>query len=164
LISVSSNISAPFATRYSSTLVELLESRYYFDDYRTVKERYMPIGHKAGGVTSGHPAVADEQVDLIFKALAAKPRREILTLLATGAGEGDARCCSPDEVCACVFVEKLGIGASTVSHHMKALIDAGLVAAEKRGSWVHYRLRPDAIQLVAGDLMALVGCRTDECR
>lgn len=113
--------------------------------------------------TGTHAVTADELTDLIFKALAAKPRREILSLLATGAGEGDARCCSPDEVCACVFVEKLGIGAPTVSHHMKALIDAGLVASEKRGSWVYYRLQPDAIQRVARELVTLVGCSVGEC-
>jgi ArsR family transcriptional regulator, arsenate/arsenite/antimonite-responsive transcriptional repressor len=61
-------------------------------------------------------------------------------------------------VCACVFAEKLGLGAPTVSHHMKALTDAGLVAAEKRGSWVYYRLQPDAVEKVATELMALVGC------
>lgn len=106
--------------------------------------------------------LTDEQTDLVFKALAAKPRREILTLLATGAGEGDERCCSPDEVCACVFVDKLGLGAPTVSHHMKALIDAGLVSGEKRGPWVYYRLRMDAVQRVANELMALAGCCTGE--
>lgn len=106
---------------------------------------------------------ADEPTDLIFKALSSKPRREILTLLATGAGEGDSRCCSADEVCACVFVERLGLGAPTVSHHMKALVDAELVTAEKRGSWVYYRLRIDAVQRVVDELMALVGCSRGAC-
>jgi len=116
-------------------------------------------------VTAGvRHLTADEQTDLIFKALAAKPRREILRLLATGGGEGDPRCCSPDEVCACVFVDKLGIGAPTVSHHMKALVDSGLVASEKRSPWVYYRLQPDAIQWVAQELMALVGCSVGECK
>lgn len=105
-----------------------------------------------------------EQTDLIFKALASRPRREILGLLATGAGEGDSRCCSAEEVCACVFAEKLGLGAPTVSHHMKALLDANLVTAEKRGLWVYYRLQPDAIQRVARELMALAGCSDGGCR
>lgn len=105
----------------------------------------------------------DELTDLIFKALAAKPRREILALLATGAGEGDPRCCSADEVCACVFAEKLGLGAPTVSHHMKALIDAGLVSSEKRGSWVYYRLRLDTVQQVAKRLLTLAGCSDCSC-
>lgn len=106
----------------------------------------------------------DEQIDRIFKALASRPRREVLTLLARGAGEGDPRCCSAEEVCACVFVEKLGLGAPTVSHHMKALIEAGLVSGEKRGSWVYYRLRLDTVERVARELMALVGCISGEGR
>ena len=106
---------------------------------------------------------SDEQTDLVFKALSSKPRREILALLATGAGAGDARCCSAEEVCACVFAEKLGLGAPTVSHHMKALIDAELVSGEKRGSWVYYRLRMDTVQRVANELMALIGCGEGGC-
>ena len=105
----------------------------------------------------------DEQTDLIFKALASRQRREILVLLATGAGEGDSRCCSADEVCACVFVERLGLGAPTVSHHMKALTDAGLVSCEKSGSWVYYRLRMDTIRRVADELTALIGCSGGAC-
>ena len=110
-----------------------------------------------------HELMLDEQTDLIFRALASRARRKILTLLATGAGEGDPRCCSPDEVCACVLAEKLGVGAPTVSHHMKALLEAGLVEAEKRGLWVYYRLRPDAVERVSSELMALVGCEQGSC-
>ncbi len=87
-----------------------------------------------------------DRTDLIFKALASKPRREILTLLATGEGVDEPRCCTADEVCACVFAEKLGLGAPTVSHHMKALIDAGLISSSKRGLWVYYSLVPGAFE------------------
>lgn len=100
----------------------------------------------------------DELTDAMFKALASKPRREILMLLATGGGEGDTRCCSADEVCACVFAEKLGLGAPTVSHHMKALIDAQLVSAEKRGQWVYYRLRPESVKRLIDALTMLAHC------
>jgi ArsR family transcriptional regulator, arsenate/arsenite/antimonite-responsive transcriptional repressor len=87
-----------------------------------------------------------DRIDLMFKALASRPRRDILTLLATGGGADDARCCSAEEVCACVFAEKLGLGAPTVSHHMKALIEAGLVTSSKQGLWVYYRLVPEAFE------------------
>ena len=100
----------------------------------------------------------EERTDLVFRALASRPRREILKLLATGAGEGDARCCGADEVCACVFAEKLGLTAPTVSHHMKALVDAGLVSARKHGLWVYYRLRPETIAEVIGDIGAFSPC------
>jgi DNA-binding transcriptional ArsR family regulator len=99
-----------------------------------------------------------DPLDRVFRALASKPRREILRLLATGGGADDARCCSAEEVCACVFAEKLGLGASTVSHHMKALVEAQLVTARKQGLWVYYTLRTDTIATLAGELMSLAGC------
>ncbi len=123
----------------------------------------MPTKRDADTATMPAELTPDERTDLAFKALASKPRREILWLLATGAGEGDSRCCSAEEVCACVFSEKLGLGAPTVSHHMKSLIDAGLVTAEKRGSWVYYRLQPNAVESVAAELLALVGAAPRGC-
>ena len=98
-----------------------------------------------------------DRVELVFRALASKPRREIIRLLATEGDEG-GECCSATEVCACVFAERLGIGAPTVSHHMKALMEAGLVTAEKRGLWVYYRLVPETVQAVAEELLILAGC------
>jgi len=96
-----------------------------------------------------------DRVDRIFKALASRPRREILAILASGGGADDARCCDADEVCACVFAEKLGLGAPTVSHHMKALLEAGLVSATKRGLWVYYRLVPEALEQVVSEFSRL---------
>lgn len=58
-----------------------------------------------------------------------------------------------DEVCACDLVEPSGRSQPTVSHHMKVLVDAGLVSREKRGLWVWYRLVParlDALRAVLG--------------
>jgi ArsR family transcriptional regulator len=104
-----------------------------------------------------------DRTDLVFRALASKPRREILRLLASGEGAEDARCCAGDAVCACVFAEKLDLSAPTVSHHMKALVEAGLVSAEKRGLWVYYRLQPDAVAGVASELMALAESAKGDC-
>jgi ArsR family transcriptional regulator len=50
-----------------------------------------------------------------------------------------------DEVCACDLVEPSGRSQPTVSHHMKVLVDAGLVTREKRGLWVWYRLVPERL-------------------
>jgi ArsR family transcriptional regulator len=104
-----------------------------------------------------------DRTDLIFKALASKPRRDILTLLATGGGADTARCCTAEEVCACVFAEKLGLGAPTVSHHMKALIESGLITSSKRGLWVYYRIVPEAFQpvLELARLFTTPGCGCD---
>ena len=108
-------------------------------------------------------SLADEAADLVFKALASKTRREILTLLASGAGDDDDRCCGADRVCACVFAERLGLGAPTVSHHMKVLLDASLVSADKRGSWVYYQLRPETFEFLARELERMAGCARSGC-
>jgi ArsR family transcriptional regulator len=70
----------------------------------------------------------------LFKALA-DPHR--LTMLATLAR-------ADDEVCVCDFTSALPLNQPTVSHHLKILRDAGLVVWERRGTWVYYRLAPDA--------------------
>jgi ArsR family transcriptional regulator, arsenate/arsenite/antimonite-responsive transcriptional repressor len=102
------------------------------------------------------PIAPPDHTDAVFKALASRPRREILRLLATSGTADDGTCCA-DEVCACVFAEKLELGAPTVSHHMKSLIDAGLVSGSKRGLWVYYRLIPEAFAPLVAEFTALAG-------
>ncbi|MDA0700050.1 MAG: metalloregulator ArsR/SmtB family transcription factor [bacterium] len=51
-------------------------------------------------------------------------------------------------VCACDFEGVLGLAQPTVSHHMKQLVDAGLVRSEKRGRWVFYEIVPEAFALL----------------
>ena len=46
----------------------------------------------------------------------------------------------------CHLTEPLGLTQPTVSHHLKVLKQAGIVEAEKRGVWVHYRLNPAALE------------------
>ena len=48
------------------------------------------------------------------------------------------------EVCACDFTMCCDVSQPTVSHHLKVLRDAGWVDTERRGSWIYYRLRPEA--------------------
>lgn len=68
-----------------------------------------------------------------FAALADPIRLRLLSLVAAAGG---------DEVCACDLAEPVGRSQPTVSHHMKILVDAGLIEREKRGLWVWYRLVP----------------------
>ena len=59
-------------------------------------------------------------------------------------------------VCACDFTSCCDVSQPTVSHHLKVLRDAGWVRSERRGSWVWYYLRPDAVerfQALAGALV-----------
>jgi ArsR family transcriptional regulator, arsenate/arsenite/antimonite-responsive transcriptional repressor len=79
-----------------------------------------------------------------FAALSDPIRLRLFSIVAAAQGE---------EVCACDLVEPSGRSQPTVSHHMKLLVDAGLVDREKRGLWVWYRLAPgrlDALRAVLG--------------
>lgn len=76
-----------------------------------------------------------ELIAEMFKALADPTRLQLLSHVA-------AQGC--DNVCACDLTEKLGITQPTVSHHMRKLVDAGLVTREQRGKWAHYSIVPEA--------------------
>lgn len=62
-------------------------------------------------------------------------------------------CCSrQDAVCACDLDKHLRLTQPTISHHMKILVDAGLVHAEKHGRWVYYDLNHEAFARVVESL------------
>ena len=85
-----------------------------------------------------------ETLATAFAALSDPVRLRLLSVVAAA---------DEDEVCACDLVELSGRSQPTVSHHMKVLVDAGLVAREKRGLWVWYRIVParlDALRTVLG--------------
>ena len=50
-----------------------------------------------------------------------------------------------DGICACDFTEFTDVSQPTVSHHLRVLREAGVVTSERRGSWIYYRLSPEAI-------------------
>ncbi len=78
--------------------------------------------------------------DRIFKALSDPVRIKILQFLRKPEGV----CCALDGVvCACDIERLLGVSQATVSHHMKLLIDAGFVRAQKQGRWMLYQIDPD---------------------
>jgi ArsR family transcriptional regulator len=53
----------------------------------------------------------------------------------------------------CHLTEPLGLSQPTVSHHLKVLLQAGLVERDQRGSWAFYRVDPDALSALR-DLLA----------
>jgi ArsR family transcriptional regulator, arsenate/arsenite/antimonite-responsive transcriptional repressor len=76
-----------------------------------------------------------ESLARAFAALADPIRLRLLSLITS----------ADDQVCACDLVEPSGRSQPTVSHHMKILVDAGLVDREKRGLWVWYHAVPERI-------------------
>lgn len=71
-----------------------------------------------------------------FAVLADPARLRLLSLLASA---------EAGEACVCELVEPLDRSQPTVSHHLKILVDAGLIAGEKRGRWVWYRVVPERL-------------------
>jgi ArsR family transcriptional regulator len=80
---------------------------------------------------------------LVLRMLADPVRAAILDLLAT------------EQLCVCHLQEALGAKQTLVSHHLKALRDAGLVEAEPAGRYVYYRLVPGAFDEVRDAVTAL---------
>ena len=86
-----------------------------------------------------------EQVAPLLKALADPVRLRLMSLVASHPG---------GEICACDLGESFDLSQPTISHHMKVLHDAGMVDRDKRGVWVYYRARSQALS----SLRALIGC------
>ena len=99
------------------------------------------------------PTLSDEEADAtatIFRALGDPARVRIVNLLAT----------SDEPVCVCNLTAPLALGQPTVSHHMKKLVDAGLVEREQRGKWAYFSLKRDA----ADKLSAVADLKGACCR
>jgi ArsR family transcriptional regulator len=74
----------------------------------------------------------------LLQALADPTRLAILRQLSVGG-----------PVCACDFTACCDVAQPTVSHHLKVLREAGWVAADRRGTWIWYSIRPDALDRLA---------------
>jgi ArsR family transcriptional regulator len=87
------------------------------------------------------------RLEQVFKALADRHRIRIINCLIRA--EMDANC-------VCDFEELLSLRQSSVSYHLKQLLTAGIVEREKRGSFMHYRLAPGALETFLSDLRAQI--------
>ena len=90
-------------------------------------------------------------MDDLRKTLADRNRLRILNSLLLADGE---------PVCVCEFQPTLGISQSTVSHHLKQLVLAGLLEREKRGTFAYYRLKPGALERIGSLLEVPVSLTT----
>ena len=90
---------------------------------------------------------AAEQVAPLLKALADPVRLRLLSRIASHEG---------GEACVCDLNDAFELSQPTISHHLKVLHDAGLLNREKRGVWVYYRARSDALSSL-GQLIGSTG-------
>ncbi|MGC4894495.1 ArsR/SmtB family transcription factor [Micromonospora sp. DT31] len=84
------------------------------------------------GPLDGNQAAA---VAPMFKALGDPVRLRLMSMIA-----------SVPEMCVCDLTPAFDLSGPTISHHLKVLREAGLVDSERRGTWVWYRVRPDAFR------------------
>jgi ArsR family transcriptional regulator, arsenate/arsenite/antimonite-responsive transcriptional repressor len=104
----------------------------------------LPLGHVrvCCAPATGSPLTVEdaERLAALLKAVAEPARLRLLSLVAAHEAQ---------EACVCDLTEPLGLSQPTVSHHLKVLVDAGLLEREKRGIWAYYRLVPGRLSEVA---------------
>ncbi|MFJ6000795.1 ArsR/SmtB family transcription factor [Arthrobacter sp. NPDC092385] len=84
-----------------------------------------------------------EELARQFKAIADPNRLRLISLISSSVG---------NEACVCDLTEPLDLGQPTVSHHLKILVDAGILHREKRGVWAYFSIVPGALDSLAGIL------------
>ena len=94
----------------------------------------------AGGVLDEDAA---ERIARLFRALGDRHRVRLLSLIAAADG---------GEACICDLTAPVGLAQPTVSHHMKLLVDAGLVSRDQRGKWAYYRVVPETMAAISRTL------------
>ncbi len=91
------------------------------------------------------PLTAPQAVDLsrLFKAMGDPVRLRLLSLIASHEG---------GEACVCDLSGVFDLTGPTISHHLKVLREAGLIAGERRGTWIYYRIQPEVLAQLAAVL------------
>lgn len=83
----------------------------------------------------------------IFRALGDPTRLEVFRAIAAGA----------EPICVCDLVARFDVSQPTISHHLKALREAGLVTFERRGVWAHYSADADGVAAARAMLESVLG-------
>jgi len=90
-------------------------------------------------ISPGHAA----ELARVLKALADPTRLRLVSMVAAHDG---------GEACVCDLTDPLGLTQPTISHHLKVLVDAGILTRDKRGKWAYYALVPSALDALAAIL------------
>lgn len=98
-----------------------------------------PIAHDRVSVDNA------EDLARSFKALADPTRVRIVSIVAASDGQ---------KACVCDLTDPIGLSQSTVSHHLKILMDAGFLTRSKSGTWAYYTLVPGALDRLSQVLVA----------
>ncbi len=92
------------------------------------------------------PLSAGQAVELsrLFKALGDPVRLRLLSLIASHEG---------GEACVCDLTGVFDLTGPTISHHLKVLREAGLICGDRRGTWIYYRVQPEALRRLSAVLV-----------
>jgi len=92
-----------------------------------------------------------KQIALICKALGDANRLEIIKMLSDG------------EKCGCKLLERFEITQPTLSHHMKTLVECGLVNDRKEGKWHHYSINEETLVAFNDFMESLKSVEAEKC-
>ena len=95
-----------------------------------------PAASCCAPVTGLSPGLDAERIATVAKALSEPLRVNVMDVLRR----------STEPVCQCELIALFDVKQSLFSHHMRKLVDAGLVAVERRHRWAYYSVAPDAAQ------------------
>src|SRR5699024_4393511 len=150
----SRSLGAPFPAGCPDHILMLVDASTVVNAWRRVEG--MPIslplvatdtGGCCAPVTGGVLAVEDaQQLARMFKALGDPTRVRLLSMITAQSG---------GEACVCNLTEPVGLSQPTVSHHMKQLVDAGLVTRAQRGKWAYYAVVPEILGSLKAGLLVL---------
>ncbi|MGH3897785.1 MAG: ArsR/SmtB family transcription factor [Pseudonocardiaceae bacterium] len=87
-----------------------------------------------------------EELSRRFKALGDPVRLRLLSLIASHEG---------GEACVCELTVDFEVSGPTISHHLKVLRETGLIEGDRRGTWIYYRVLPDALQTLSEALLPI---------
>jgi len=115
-------------------LIDGREDRLVSNQGRGIAE---PAG--CGSSLTREPLSPAQAVELsqVFKALGEPVRLRLLSLIASHEG---------GEACVCDLTEVFNLTGPTISHHLKVLREAGLIIGDRRGTWIYYRVLPEAVR------------------
>ena len=114
--------------------------------YRSMSKSLIVLGHADSKLCCAPladralTAEQAEQVAPLLKALGDPVRLRLMSMIASHPG---------GEVCVCDLTSAFDLSQPTISHHLKVLHDSGLLSREKRGVWVYYRARLEALTALA---------------
>ena len=92
------------------------------------------------------PLAGEQAVELarVFKAMGDPVRLRLLSLIASHEG---------GEACVCDVTGAFELSGPTISHHLRVLREAGLISGQRRGTWIYYRVHPEALARLSAVLV-----------